>query len=163
MRAIAILLAVLPMTSFGETAGTDRVVRLSEPVAVTNGYEVFGAPLDVASRAVSLAAAVEGVAANAGNEVIISTRVARVCQKKGCFFVAQDGDTIARVTFKDYGFFIPTDSSGKTVLLRGVVTSSSVSDERAAHLAADLGDASPRAIAEIRHEIVASAVAVPTI
>ncbi|MGW8369308.1 MAG: DUF4920 domain-containing protein [Gammaproteobacteria bacterium] len=161
MRAVAILIAVLPMTSFGGAAGTDRVVRLSEPVTVTDGYEIYGAPLEISSQAVSLEEAVERVEENVGKEVVISTMVAQVCQKKGCFFVAQDGDTVARVTFKDYGFFIPTDSSGKTVLLRGVLNSSKVSDERAAHLASDLGNASPQAIASIRHDIVASAVAVP--
>jgi hypothetical protein len=161
MRVIAILLAFLPLTTFGETTGTDRVIRLSEPVAVTDHYEIFGAPLDVSLQGLSLATAVERIEEHVGREVVISTRVAQVCQKKGCFFVAQDGDTVARVTFKDYGFFIPTDSSGKTVLLKGVVTSSKVSDERAAHLASDLGDSTPGAMAGIRHEIVATAVAVP--
>ena len=161
MRAIVILLAFLPMTSFGETAGTEPVVRLSEPVAVSHGYEIFGAPLDVSSQALTLDEAVRTAAEHAGKELVISTRVARVCQKKGCFFVAQDGATVARVSFKDYGFFIPTDSSGQTVLLRGVLTQSQLSDESAAHLASDLGDANPRAVAGIRYEIVASAVAVP--
>lgn len=161
MRAIAILMVVLPMTSVGESAGAERVVRLSEPVAVTERYEIFGAPLDTSSQPVSLAEAIEHGAGTAGREIVIATTVAQVCQRKGCFFIAQDGDTVARVTFKDYGFFIPTDSSGKTVLLSGVLTSSEVSDERAAHLASDLGGTSPQAVARIRYEIVASAVAVP--
>jgi hypothetical protein len=118
--------------------------------------------MDVGARPLSLAEAIDRGASQPGTpEVLISTRIAQVCQKKGCFFIAEDGDTVARVTFKDYGFFIPTDSSGKTVLLSGVVQPSQVSREQAEHYASDLGDASPKAIAAIPHQIVASAVAIP--
>ena len=43
-----------------------------------------------------------------------------VCQKKGCWMELknQDGSTI-RVTFKDYGFFMPKDASGRTAIVDG--------------------------------------------
>ena len=160
-RSIAMLLACLPLVAVADGGGSKPVVRLSEPVAVTATHEVFGAPLDVEARPLSLAEAIDRGAGRGTQEVLISTQVAQVCQKKGCFFIAEDGDRVARVTFKDYGFFIPTDASGKTVLLSGIVQPSQVSREQAEHYASDLGDASPKAIAGIQHQIVASAVAVP--
>ncbi len=44
-----------------------------------------------------------------------------VCKKKGCWMElkAKDG-TSMRVTFKDYGFFVPKDCAGKTAIAMGV-------------------------------------------
>jgi len=41
----------------------------------------------------------------------IEGKITEVCQAKGCWMVVVDGDTYARVTFKDYGFFVPTETS----------------------------------------------------
>jgi hypothetical protein len=54
-------------------------------------------------------------------DVIIKTTVAEVCPKKGCWMNVQGakpGDQV-RVTFKDYGFFVPTELTGKEVALQG--------------------------------------------
>lgn len=47
-------------------------------------------------------------------------KVDAVCQKKGCWMelVNADGTTM-RVTFKDYGFFMPKDCAGKTAIVDG--------------------------------------------
>lgn len=43
-----------------------------------------------------------------------------VCQKKGCWMALDLGnDKTMRVTFKDYGFFVPKDASGKTAIVDG--------------------------------------------
>jgi hypothetical protein len=34
----------------------------------------------------------------------VEARIANVCQNKGCFFIAQQGQHILRVSFRDYGF-----------------------------------------------------------
>jgi hypothetical protein len=38
-----------------------------------------------------------------------------------------------RVTFKDYGFFVPTDSAGSSARVQGVVKLATLSPEMAAH------------------------------
>jgi hypothetical protein len=88
--------------------------------------------------------------------------VAKVCQKKGCFFVAQDGDAVARVTFVDYSFFVPTDSGGKDVTIVGTFGKKELSEEKARHYASDEGS-NPDAITGPRSEysIVATSVIVP--
>src|SRR5690606_33186339 len=51
----------------------------------------------------------------------VTGKVVEVCKKKGCFVRVLregDGDPIL-VRFKDYGFFMPQDIVGKTVVLEG--------------------------------------------
>jgi hypothetical protein len=57
----------------------------------------------------------------ATGDVVIKTTVAEVCPKKGCWMNVQGakpGEQV-RVTFKDYGFFVPTELAGKEVALQG--------------------------------------------
>ena len=63
-----------------------------------------------------------------------------VCQAKGCWMkvnLADNNEVFVR--FKDYGFFVPTDSAGKEVVINGLafVEEMSVEDQR--HYATDKG------------------------
>jgi len=54
-------------------------------------------------------------------EVKLSCAINDVCAKKGCWMVLDLGnDQTMRVTFKDYGFFVPKDASGKLATIQGV-------------------------------------------
>ena len=119
------------------TAQAAEVVRLSEPVLVTDTHEVFGAPLPEAGQPIGIGDLLANSAQYEGRDVLLTTRIAKVCQKKGCFFVAQHGADSVRVTFKDYGFFIPSDSGGKTVTLAGTFARKPLSPEQAAHAGID--------------------------
>ena len=142
-------------------AGESEVKRLSEPVAVTESHEVFGAMLPDTGTPLSLGDLVKDNDKYQDQEVLLATRIAKVCQKKGCFFVAHDGAATARVSFKDYGFFIPTDSGGKDVVLVGTFSRKSVSKEEAEHYAKDLGETSDSSPERFQYSIVASAVKIP--
>lgn len=138
------------------------VIRLSEPVNVTEAYEEFGAELPAFEQVHTLSEAVGALPGLDGELVVIETEIQQVCQKKGCFFMARDGETVARVRFKDYGFFIPTDSAGKTVTLAGTVSRIELSPEQAAHFADDLGEAAPDpTMAQFEYQIMATAVRIP--
>ncbi len=66
--------------------------------------------------------------------------VKEVCQAKGCWMkVELDGGEEAMVRFKDYGFFMPKDISGKEVIINGFafVEEMSVKDQK--HYAEDGG------------------------
>ena len=145
----------------GLFAGESEVIRLSEPVEVTETHEVFGSPLPDSGTPLSLADLMTDENKYLDQEVMVETRIAKVCQKKGCFFVAQEGASTARVTFKDYGFFIPTDSGGKNVVLLGTFSRKSVSKEQAEHYAADLGEKAAAEPEKFEYSIVASAIKVP--
>lgn len=66
--------------------------------------------------------------------------VEAVCKKKGCWMSIKNpvGEDM-RVTFKDYGFFVPLDCDGKSAIFEGkaYMTETSVADLR--HYAEDEG------------------------
>jgi hypothetical protein len=136
------------------------VMRLSEPVEVTDSFETFGSPLPEQGETVPLAMLLTRGQEFLGRSVKVRTRIAQVCQAKGCFFIAQEGGHSARVSFKDYGFFVPTDISGRTVTLAGELVEVTLTDEQASHLSADVGD--PDALTTGRqYQIIATSVRVP--
>lgn len=76
--------------------------------------------------------------ANQG-DVVIKTTVAEVCPKKGCWMRVQGakpGEHV-RVTFKDYGFFVPTELNGREVALKGRYVKHVESVEEQKHLLKD--------------------------
>lgn len=157
--SIGLLAAVFLATS---AFAADEVKRLSDPVKATESYEDFGAELPAAGSMHSLGEAISQVETLAGQPVLIETEIQQVCQKKGCFFIARDGEATARVRFKDYGFFIPTDSAGKTVKLAGTLERVELTPEQAEHFAEDLGE-DPEAVpmAEFEYQVMATAVRIP--
>ena len=155
----ATFLMVAPTTAvWAEQA---EVIRLSEPVAVTAEYEFYGATLPENENPISLGELIDNSDDYLDQQVLVETRIAKVCQKKGCFFVATEGASSARISFKDYSFFIPTDAGGKTVRLLGVFSRTAVSKEQAEHYASDLGESDAPANTGFEYSIVASAVRLP--
>lgn len=71
----------------------------------------------------------------------IQGEVVEVCKKKGCFIRikrAGDGEPIL-VRFKDYGFFMPQDIVGKTIVLEGQAKVKETSVAWLKHYAEDAG------------------------
>ena len=66
--------------------------------------------------------------------MITEGHVQRACSRKGCWMEIGEGDTACRVTFKDYGFFVPTDSAGAQARVQGRITTQRVEPSRVAHL-----------------------------
>jgi len=155
---IAIMLVA---SSAGLAADGAQVVRLSEPVKQTADSESFGAPLDESVPMVALEELASDGGEYVGQAVRVAARVSEVCQKKGCFFIAQEGSSVMRVSFKDYGFFVPTDISGKRVVFTGEVVARELTVDEAAHYAEALGTAGSAVEPGKVYEIVATAVRVP--
>lgn len=70
----------------------------------------------------------------------VAGEIKEVCTKKGCWFTMDlaNGEPM-RVTFKDYGFFIPTNSQGFPIILEGVATLTETDVETLKHFAEDQG------------------------
>lgn len=162
MKRLATLCSILALAAV-TPALAEGVIRLSEPVATGDGYEVFGAPVAEAGEPQPLADIIAESDEYAGQEVHATATVSQVCQKKGCFLVAQDGDAVARVTFVDYSFFVPTDSGGKAVTIVGTFNRKVLTEAQAQHFAADAGQ-DPATVVGPREEysIVATSVVIPT-
>ena len=142
-------------------AADDNVIRLSEPVAVTDDAEIFGAPLNEGASPTALGAILDSPAEFVGSMVRVEADISQVCRRKGCFMIATSGEGAIRISFKDYAFFVPTDTGGKTVTFTGTVIARELSEEQAAHLREDAG--SDAIEAGPVYEIVADAVSVPKI
>jgi hypothetical protein len=76
--------------------------------------------------------------AYSGKTVLVDGDVRSACSRKGCWMeIATSLDKAApgcRVTFKDYGFFVPTDSQGSKARVQGLVQVTNVPKERVDHL-----------------------------
>jgi len=70
--------------------------------------------------------------------VTVEGKVRRACSRKGCWMeIANASDPATpgcRVTFKDYGFFVPTDSPGADARVQGVVAVETVAAAYVQHL-----------------------------
>lgn len=157
MKTLSILVLTILLASNLSAQETKKVIKLSEPVRVTNNFEIYGANVDGFEKPKSLTEVLKDDENN--STVIVNTSIAEVCEKKGCFFIAQEGDYSARITFKDYGFFVPTDSEGKEVTIIGELSKKVLSEEKAKHYAEDAGKNSDNIQGEqIEYSIVASTV-----
>ena len=68
----------------------------------------------------------------------LSGTIEEVCQMKGCWLTLKNEEGLnVRVTFKDYGFFVPKDISGSEVILEGVAFKEVLDEELARHYAED--------------------------
>ncbi len=118
---IALVLVAAPAPSAPEA-------KASEPTLV-RGEKLKGLPK------VELAALLKDPAASEGKAVALEGKVRKACEKKGCWMeiAAEDKGPGVRVTFKDYGFFVPLDAAGSTVKIEGVVAVKELSEERVKH------------------------------
>jgi hypothetical protein len=84
------------------------------------------------------------VATTMGNKTELPAKVEgtveSVCKMKGCWMKVKtaDGQTM-RVTFKDYGFFVPKDIEGRTVVFEGQAKQTVTPVSQLRHYAEDAG------------------------
>lgn len=161
MKKFTALLSCLFLSSGFFVSVTADEIRLSEPTLSDELTETFGQPVNEKVTQYSLVELAVNGEQYLKKDFILETRIAKVCQKKGCFFIAQEGKHTLRVSFKDYSFFIPTGSSDKTVLLQGRLVQKQLSPEQAKHFNSDLRDGTTELKSGVVYEIVASGVKIP--
>ena len=117
-----------------------------------------GAPLP-AGKPVTLDEITANPKRYAEKPALVSGRITKVCQAKGCWMtLAGKGETSrARITFKDYAFFVPKDAEGMRGVLSGVVQIKPMSEAERAHLAQD-AKADISTIPQVEMRIVAEGV-----
>ena len=82
--------------------------------------------------------------------------VNEVCQAKGCWMTIAAGDgTEMMVKFKDYGFFVPKDISGREVVMHGMAYYQITPVDELRHYAEDAGKSATEiaAITEPKREL----------
>jgi hypothetical protein len=105
--------------------------------------EVFGDTIANPTNTVAFAEVLNQLNTVDSINVVMKARVVDVCQAKGCWMNIVDpasGDENAVfVQFKDYGFFMPKDISGREVIVEGVAYKAETSVEELRHYAEDAG------------------------
>ncbi len=103
------------LSFFGDTITTDGAMAMSDVVASVN-------------ESGSVNAKLQG-------------EIESVCQKKGCWMKMniEGYDQPVRVTFKDYGFFVPKDGASNWAVIEGIARFDTVSVETLRHYAEDAG------------------------
>lgn len=121
---------------------------------------VYGSPPALETAPLTLEQALSE--ANVGRTLAVRAPVAEVCRNKGCWMVLTDGARTARVTFKDYAFFVPKDLAGKTVVAEGTLSRRLLSADDAEHLDRESASSAP-SVPGPREEwsLVASSVVAP--
>ena len=70
----------------------------------------------------------------------ISGRIVETCSKKGCWMTLDTGKDTLFIKFRDYAFFVPTDSvEGKQAIIQGDLFLDTVTVEMLKHYAEDAG------------------------
>ncbi len=97
---------------------------------------------------VTLAQLLKSPSEHQGKTVLVEGDVRKACERKGCWMElassAKDKGPGVRVTFKDYGFFVPLSSAGSRARVKGEVQLAELSEERAKHYESE-GATVPRA------------------
>ncbi len=123
----------------------------SGPATIEPGTD-YGAGLTL-TRISSLPDVIAAAERHTSDSVLVRGRISEVCQRKGCWTILEDADATVRVRFKDYGFFLPKDSSGRQAYVEGVVTIQTLSEKQARHYQSEAKDGDPAAIHGPQREI----------
>jgi hypothetical protein len=93
----------------------------------------FGAAIQPGPE-VALSALLADPKAYAEQTVTTEGKVQRACSRKGCWMEIGEGEDACRITFKDYAFFVPTDSAGAHAKIQGRLDTREVEPAAVAHL-----------------------------
>ena len=105
-------------------------------------YASFGKEIIADDAVLSSIMAAHYKSMNAGDSINskIIAEVNEVCQAKGCWMrLNLDDENEVMVKFKDYGFFVPKDITGKKVIINGQAFVEEVSVDEQRHYAEDAG------------------------
>lgn len=103
----------------------------------------FGAPLS-AEPALTAQVVIADPKKYDDKDIKLTGQVNGVCQHKGCWMTigtGEPGSASVRVQFKDYGFFVPTDCTGRTAVVEGHFKMTTLSVGEAQHYADDAAKA----------------------
>jgi hypothetical protein len=134
----AVVLAVAPLACRSAPAATEPAPKpsVAAPAAATD-HKRFGAPIE-ARQSLALADVLSKPDDYAARTITVEAKVRRNCTRRGCWMELSSGLDPSlpgcRVTFKDYGFFVPLDSAGSTAKVEGTVEVTRVGPDEVAHL-----------------------------
>jgi hypothetical protein len=127
-------------------------LHAANPSASALAVKKVGKPL-AGLPAVSVAQLVASPQTYAGKKIRTEGRIAAVCQEKGCWMTLGESARPIRVTFENYGFFVPKDSAGSTATLEGVFKVEKIPEATAKHYAGETPGGKPDGIRGDQQEL----------
>jgi len=116
------------------------LLALASACSSSPAAERYGAPL---SRSYGQAVPVAELLATPerfdGATLTLVGTVDQVCARKGCWMTLASGAREMRVTFQDYGFFVPLDAHGAHVRAEGLFRIQETPVDEARHYLEDAG------------------------
>lgn len=117
----------------------ETTTEMTEVAAPEMVMASFGAAINE-TDAQNVDAVVAAMAGKDSMDVKLTGTIDKVCQVKGCWMTMPYGDGESmRISFRDYGFFVPKDIDGKEVVVEGTVYMETTSVEDLRHFAEDEG------------------------
>ncbi len=137
MKRSALYIFVFAMLITSCNPGTENTSSANVEQVSSSGS--FGAPVEEVNL-MSTAQMFDALESQGEFRGKVIGEIKEVCVKKGCWMTMSlpDGQSM-RITFKDYGFFVPTDSQGYPVIIEGTATKSVIDVETLKHYAEDAG------------------------
>ncbi len=118
-------------------AGGAALPKAAPSASASEARKSFGAPLGK-SPATALSEVLRDPEKFADQTVLVDGHVRKACSRKGCWMelaeTADDAGAGCRVTFKDYGFFVPTDAAGSRARVEAAIQSKVIKASQVAHL-----------------------------
>jgi hypothetical protein len=154
LRSSVMLLLLAPLvaceTRTREAAPSPAPSAVSSPVAAhaagpaptSSSAKAFCAPISPGPELV-LADVLASPERFRDQPITVEGQVRSACTRRGCWMELAAGSDPklpgCRVTFKDYGFFVPTDSAGARAKVQGTLGVNTLPPERVAHLESEGG------------------------
>ncbi len=135
MRKIKILTVIFTLLFIANACGTKKKMVSTNP-----NFSYYGEKI-TADNYVSFPDMMKILESKGEFSGKVKGKVVDVCQKKGCWMTLNSGNETddVFVKFKDYGFFMPFDLGGSTVVVRGTAKKEITSVKMLRHYAMDGG------------------------
>ena len=134
---IVALLSAFGCKTAAEPAPATKAAEPAPAASAEGARKTFGSPLG-GSKSVALAEVLKAPDKFAEQSVLVEGEVRRACTRKGCWMELSEGQGATapgcRVTFKDYGFFVPIDSAGSKARVEAKVESKVLKPSVVAHM-----------------------------
>lgn len=126
----------------GQSPSANPAPMPAAPAPSAAASKAFGAPITPGPE-LALSEVLASPERFRARAVTVEGEVRSACTRRGCWMeIAQGRDPKlpgCRVTFKDYGFFVPTDSAGAHAKVQGTFDVNTLPPERVAHLESEGG------------------------
>lgn len=138
MKSKFLLVLILPLF-FACNNATEVKTENTEEEATAKVPGNYGAIVEE-MEIMSISQMYDELASKGEFEGKVIGQIKEVCSKKGCWMTLElpNGESM-RVTFKDYGFFVPLTSQGYPVIIEGSATKTETDVATLKHYAEDAG------------------------